>query len=171
MLRHCLDPGSCFPHQQHYHPVERNHRFWTDVNAAPGLSRTDMFGRSLSSSQSRCISGNSFRPSIPWLFLQVMAQDWQNQRIWCIHGNIEFQYQNCGVQCNPWRNRKMGKAILKEDVQVQYHDDARNLNNLSPGVDFTKGFKTWHKFSTEIRFMLIPISVLFIAHEFIMGNF
>ena len=41
----------------------------------------------------------------------------------------------------------------------------------SPGVDFTKGFKTWHKFSTEIRFMLIPIIVLFIAHEFITGNF
>ena len=41
----------------------------------------------------------------------------------------------------------------------------------TPGVDFTKGFKTWHKFSTEIRFMLIPIIVLFIAHEFITGNF
>ena len=40
-----------------------------------------------------------------------------------------------------------------------------------PGVDFTKGFKTWHKFSTEIRFMLIPIIVLFIEHEFITGNF
>ena len=40
----------------------------------------------------------------------------------------------------------------------------------TPGVDFTKGFKTWHKFSTEIRFMLIPI-VLFIAHEFITGKF
>ena len=40
-----------------------------------------------------------------------------------------------------------------------------------PGVDFTKGFKTWHKFSTEIRFMLIPIIVLFIAHEFMTGNF
>ena len=39
------------------------------------------------------------------------------------------------------------------------------------GVDFTKGFKTWHKFSTEIRFMLISIIVLFIAHEFITGNF
>ena len=38
-------------------------------------------------------------------------------------------------------------------------------------MDFTKGFKTWHKFSTEIRFMLIPIIVLFIAHEFITGNF
>ena len=41
----------------------------------------------------------------------------------------------------------------------------------TPGVDFTKGFKTWHKFSTEIRFMLISIIVLFIAHEFITGNF
>ena len=41
----------------------------------------------------------------------------------------------------------------------------------TPGVDFTKGFKTWHKFSTEIRFMLIPIIVLFIAHAFITGNF
>ena len=40
-----------------------------------------------------------------------------------------------------------------------------------PGVDFTKGFKTWHKFSTEIRFMLIPILVLFIAHEFITEKF
>ena len=40
-----------------------------------------------------------------------------------------------------------------------------------PGVDFTKGFKAWHKFSTEIRFMLIAINVLFIAHEFITGNF
>ena len=39
------------------------------------------------------------------------------------------------------------------------------------GVDFTKGFKTWHKFSTEISFMLIPIIVLFIAHEFITKNF
>ena len=39
------------------------------------------------------------------------------------------------------------------------------------GVDFTKGFKTWNKFSTEIRFMLIPIIVLFIAHVFITGNF
>ena len=39
------------------------------------------------------------------------------------------------------------------------------------GVDFTKGFKTWHKFSTEIRFMLIPIIVLFIAHAFITGKF
>ena len=39
------------------------------------------------------------------------------------------------------------------------------------GVDFTNGFKTWHKFSTEIRFMLIPIIVLFIAYEFITGNF
>ena len=38
-------------------------------------------------------------------------------------------------------------------------------------MDFTKGFKTWHKFSTEIRFMLIPIIVLFITHEFITGNF
>ena len=40
-----------------------------------------------------------------------------------------------------------------------------------PGVDFTKGFKTWHKFSTEIRFMLIPIIVLFKAHEFLTGKF
>ena len=39
------------------------------------------------------------------------------------------------------------------------------------GVDFTKGFQTWHKFSTEIRFMLIPIIVLFIAHEFITEKF
>ena len=38
-------------------------------------------------------------------------------------------------------------------------------------MDFTKGFKTWHKFSTEIRFMFIPIIVLFIAHEFITGKF
>ena len=42
---------------------------------------------------------------------------------------------------------------------------------FSSGVDFTKWFKTWHKFSTEIRFMLIPIIVLFIAHEFTTGNF
>ena len=41
----------------------------------------------------------------------------------------------------------------------------------TPGVDFTKGFKTWYKFSTEIRFMLIPIIVLFIAHGFITGKF
>ena len=34
-----------------------------------------------------------------------------------------------------------------------------------------KVFKTWHKFSTEIRFMLIPIIVLFIAHKFITGKF
>ena len=38
-------------------------------------------------------------------------------------------------------------------------------------MDFTKGFKTWHNFSTEIRFRLIPIIVLFIAHEFITGKF
>ena len=44
-------------------------------------------------------------------------------------------------------------------------------NCCKTGVDFTKGFKTWHKFSTEIRFMLIPIIVLFIAHEFITGIF
>ena len=42
---------------------------------------------------------------------------------------------------------------------------------LVPGVDFTKGFKTWHKFSTEILFMLIPIIVLFIEHEFIRESF
>ena len=42
---------------------------------------------------------------------------------------------------------------------------------MTTGVDFTKGFKTWYKFSTEIRFMLIPIIVLFIAHEFITGKF
>ena len=41
----------------------------------------------------------------------------------------------------------------------------------TPGVDFTKGFKTWHKFSTEIWFMFITIIVLFIAHEFITGKF
>ena len=44
-------------------------------------------------------------------------------------------------------------------------------NCCKTGVDFTKGFKTWHKFSTEIRFMHMPITVLFIAHEFITGNF
>ena len=42
---------------------------------------------------------------------------------------------------------------------------------LKSGVDFKKGFKTCHKFSTEIRFMLIPIIVLFIAHEFKTGKF
>ena len=47
----------------------------------------------------------------------------------------------------------------------------RNTAVNCSGVDFTKGFKTWHKFSTEIRFMLIPIIVLFIAHKFITGNF
>ena len=41
----------------------------------------------------------------------------------------------------------------------------------TPGVDFTKGFKTWYKFITEIRFMPILIIVLFIAHEFITGKF
>ena len=46
-----------------------------------------------------------------------------------------------------------------------------SLNAPISGVDFTKGFKTWYKFSTEIRFMLIPIIVLFIAHEFITGKF
>ena len=45
------------------------------------------------------------------------------------------------------------------------------FGGLRPGVDFTKGFKTWHKFSTEISFMLIPIIVLFIAHEFITRKF
>ena len=38
-------------------------------------------------------------------------------------------------------------------------------------MDFTKGFKAWHKFSTEIHFMLIPIIVLFIAHGFKTGKF
>ena len=46
-----------------------------------------------------------------------------------------------------------------------------SLVEARAGVDLTKGFKTWHKFSTEIRFMLIPIIVLFIAHEFITGKF
>ena len=45
------------------------------------------------------------------------------------------------------------------------------MYRYTPWVDFTKGFKTWHKFSTEIRFMLIPIIVLFIAHEFITEKF
>ena len=48
---------------------------------------------------------------------------------------------------------------------------AADVPFYNPGVDFTKGFKTWPKFSTEIRCMLIPIIVLFIAHEFITGNF
>ena len=43
--------------------------------------------------------------------------------------------------------------------------------NSVAGVDFTKGLKTWYKFSTEIRFMLIAVIVLFIAHEFITGKF
>ena len=47
----------------------------------------------------------------------------------------------------------------------------RLVTGYTPGVDFTKGFKTWYKFSTEIRFMLIPIIVLFVAHEFITGKF
>ena len=50
------------------------------------------------------------------------------------------------------------------------HAKYTHLDTSTPGVDFAKGFKTWHKFSTEIRFMLIPIIVLFIAHEFITGN-
>ena len=54
----------------------------------------------------------------------------------------------------------------------QFHADAHSVYLVCrSGVDFTKGFKTWHKFSTEIRFMLIPIIVLFIAHEVITGNF
>ena len=38
-------------------------------------------------------------------------------------------------------------------------------------IDFVNVLKTWHKFSTEILFMLIPIIVLFIAHAFITGKF
>ena len=45
-----------------------------------------------------------------------------------------------------------------------------SLDICMSGVDFTKGFRTWYKFSTEIRFMLMPIIVLFIAHEFITGK-
>ena len=54
---------------------------------------------------------------------------------------------------------------------VSRHSNDFIKSFYASGVDFTKGFKTWHKFSTEIRFMLIPIIVLFIAHEFITGNF
>ena len=60
---------------------------------------------------------------------------------------------------------------LYSDNNSQMHSTLDCIVIYLPGVDFTKGFKTWHKFSTEIRFMLIPIIVLFIAHEFITGNF
>ena len=63
----------------------------------------------------------------------------------------------------------MIRHLGNPDLQVIYMY-LQGFHN-SPGVDFTKGFKTWHKFSTEIRFMLIPIIVLFIAHEFITGKF
>ena len=62
-------------------------------------------------------------------------------------------------------------------IQIKFNDNlspvicSQYCDIYEPGVDFTKGFKTWHKFSTEIRFMLIPIIVLFIAHEFITGKF
>ena len=72
--------------------------------------------------------------------------------------------------------------LLKLSVQrLDILDDLLNIDNAyfdgmvkqiyASGVDFTKGFKTWHKFSTEIRFVLIPIIILFIAHEFITGKF
>ena len=65
--------------------------------------------------------------------------------------------------------------LLKVKVFIElvflYNPRHIHCRRHGPGVDFTKGFKTWHKFSTEIRFMLIPIIVLFIAHEFITGNF
>ena len=56
-------------------------------------------------------------------------------------------------------------------IQFLWLNENEFIYPNGPGVDFTKGFKTWHKFRTEIRFMLIPIIVLFIAHEFITGNF
>ena len=64
------------------------------------------------------------------------------------------------------------QALLKNLRETAMSRTGSTYNcRYNSGVDFTKGFKTWHKFSTEIRFMLIPIIVLFIAHEFITGKF
>ena len=60
---------------------------------------------------------------------------------------------------------------MKHGIMVDQFEEEITAKLPASGVDFTKGFKTWHRFSTEIRFMLIPIIVLFIAHEFITGNF
>ena len=62
--------------------------------------------------------------------------------------------------------------MCKFTSDVQIIKSTYNYDTFyGPGVDFTKGFKTWHKFSTEISFMLIPIIVLFIAHQFITRKF
>ena len=77
-------------------------------------------------------------------------------------------------------NSHIGLSLLVADIDdfgpinisvSKYTDKIKIPSAQKPGMDFTKGFKTWHNFSTEIRFMLIPIIVLFIAHEFITGKF
>ena len=62
-------------------------------------------------------------------------------------------------------------CIYNAFIHVQGCTELSYLFISGYGVDFTKGIKTWRKFSTKIRFMLISIIVLFIAHEFITGNF
>ena len=67
-------------------------------------------------------------------------------------------------------NRTMICMSIKRISVLNLYHVLKPFVKSTPGVDFTKGCKTWHKFSTEIRFMLIPIIVLFIAHEFITGK-
>ena len=72
------------------------------------------------------------------------------------------QYRNFNRQYNQSKIRCIVCNLLGHKIADCYY---------TTGVDFTKGFKTCHKCSTEIRFMLMPMIVLFIAHEFITGNF
>ena len=74
------------------------------------------------------------------------------------------QFDTASLQMNVNPFRRMN------NLEIMSHTFLKT-NSAGPGVDFTKGFKTWHKFSTEISFMLIPIIVLFTAHEFITSNF
>ena len=76
----------------------------------------------------------------------------------------------CGLKYNKYYCKETLSTDINSHVHIKFVD-TQLLLITSPGVDFTKGFKTWHKFNTEIRFMLIPIIVLFIAHEFITGKF
>ena len=99
---------------------------------------------------------NNFRTLIPAVRLRplnLLSASSVN-----LHGlaNTNIFHNNLRVMLSP----------LKSPVLRKYSNPFKR-----PGVDFTKGFKTWHKFSTEIRFMLIPIIVLFIAHEFITVKF
>ena len=92
------------------------------------------------------------------LYLHYFTKIW----IYCIMSGFDFHLSYVIQNSLPNVYQRTPNKALREAC-VFYKE-------VIPGVDFTKGFKTWHKFSTEIRFMLIPIIVLFIAHEFITGK-